>query len=171
MSLRHRVPRTGTRGYAHLVEVGVPTARVWRALTEPRLLRIWTAQEVLVDPRKGGLYRFGNPQAHGREAHIDVFEANRRLRLIYQPGRGDPPSDSALVDDFLLDQRRGEGSTSLRLLGSGVPESEAWDAHYLRLRVGWERCMARIKVLLESPPRPKARPAQPRDPPLVGFDD
>ena len=60
-----------------------------------------------------------------------------------------------MVDDFILDVRKGEGKTSLRLLGSGVPETPAWDKTYVRIRMGWERLMARIKVCLESPPVPK----------------
>ncbi len=96
---------------------------------------------------------------------------NRRLRLIYLNGRDSPPSDSAAVDDFILDPQRAAGKTSLRLLGSGIPEAAAWDQNYARIRMGWERFMARIKVTLESPPVPK-KPAKvvPKDPPLPGLD-
>jgi uncharacterized protein YndB with AHSA1/START domain len=163
-------PRTGTRGYAHLVEVGVPVARVWRALTDPRLVRIWSGQEAEIDAREGGLYRVGTRQAGGREAHIDIFEVNRRLRLIYMNGPDSPTSNSAVVDDFLLDVRKGEGTTSLRLLGSGVPEAAAWDQAYVKMRMGWERFMARIKVTLESPPKPKKSRVESKDPGLPGLD-
>jgi uncharacterized protein YndB with AHSA1/START domain len=162
--------RSGTRGYAHLVEVGVPVARVWRALTDPRLVRIWSGQEAEIDAREGGLYRVGTRQAGGREAHIDIFEVNRRLRLIYMNGPDSPTSNSAVVDDFLLDVRKGEGTTSLRLLGSGVPEAAAWDQAYVKMRMGWERFMARIKVTLESPPQRKKSRLEPKDPGLPGLD-
>jgi uncharacterized protein YndB with AHSA1/START domain len=162
--------RSGTRGYAHLVEVGVPVARVWRALTDPRLVRIWSGQEAEIDAREGGLYRIGTRQAGGREAHIDIFEVNRRLRLIYMNGPDSPTSNSAVVDDFLLDVRKGEGTTSLRLLGSGVPEAAAWDQTYVKMRMGWERFMARIKVTLESPPQKKKSRLEPKDPGLPGLD-
>jgi uncharacterized protein YndB with AHSA1/START domain len=170
MSLPRKSTRSGTRGYAHLVEVDVPVARVWRALTDPRLVRVWSGQEAEIDPRKGGLYRVGKRHDGGREAHIDIFEENRRLRLIYLNGPGVPNGDSAVVDDFLLDVRKGEGTTSLRLLGSGVPESSDWDQTYVRMRMAWERFMARIKVTLESPPKPKKPPPAPKDPPLPGLD-
>ena len=81
MSLPRKSTRNGTRGYAHLVEVEVPAARVWRALIEPRLIRVWSGQESEIDPRKGGMYRIGKLDAGAREAHIDIFEPNRRLRL------------------------------------------------------------------------------------------
>jgi uncharacterized protein YndB with AHSA1/START domain len=166
-----RSTRSGTRGYAHLVEVAVPVARVWRALTDPRLVRIWSGQEAEIDAREGGSYRIGKRNEGGREAHIDVFDVNRRLRLIYLNGPDSPASNSAVVDDFLLDVRKGEGTTSLRLLGSGVPEAAAWDQTYVRMRLGWERFMARIKVTLESPPQPKKPRVEPKkDPPLPGLD-
>ena len=171
MSLPRKSTRNGTRGYAHLVEVDVPVARVWRALTDPGLIRIWSGQEAEIDPRKGGSYLLGNRNAGGREAHIDIFDVNRRLRLIYLNGGDWPPSDSAVVDDFMLDVRKGAGTTSLRLLGSGVPESPTWDKSYMRIRMGWERLLARIKVTLESPPVPKKpKVTPPKDPPLPGLD-
>ncbi len=170
MSLPNKAARKGTRGYAHLVEINVPVTRVWRALIDPALIRIWTGQVAEIDARQGGLYRLGNPKETGREAHIDIFDVNRRLRLIYLKGGDWPTGPSAVVDDFLLDPRKGEGKTSLRLLGSGVPEASEWDKPYMRIRVGWERHMARLKVILESPPVPKKSVLTPKDPPLPGLD-
>lgn len=170
MSSARRSTRSGTRGYAHLVEIDVPVARVWRALTDPALIRIWSAQDADIDARQGGYYRLGQRNAGGREAHIDIFDVNRRLRLIYLNSRDSPASDSAVVDDFLLDVRKGEGTASLRLLGSGVPDAVDWDKHYIRMRMSWERLLARIKATLESPPPAKKPPPPPRDPPLPGLD-
>jgi uncharacterized protein YndB with AHSA1/START domain len=165
-----RKSRSGTRGYAHLVEVDVPVDQVWRALTVPALVRIWSGQEAEIDPREGGLYRLGRRQTGGREAHIDIFEPNRRLRLIYLSGPDTPSSDSAVVDDFLLDVRKGVGTASLRVLGSGVPDAAEWDKPYVRMRMGWERFLGRIKVMLETPPEPPKPPPPPKDPPLPGLD-
>jgi len=80
-----------------------------------------------------------------------------------------PPSDSAVVDDFLLDVRKGAGTTSLRLLGSGVPESRLGTRATCASRMGWSWLLARIKVTLESPPVPKNE-SSPKDPPLPGLD-
>jgi uncharacterized protein YndB with AHSA1/START domain len=171
MSQPRKSTRNGTRGYAHLVEVDVPVARVWRALTDPGLIRIWSGLEAEIDPRQGGSYRLGSRKEGMREAHIDIFDVNRRLRLIYLKGSDWPAGEGAVVDDFLLDVRKGQGTTSLRLLGSGVPEAVAWDKSYVKLRLGWERYMARIKVTLESPPVPKKpKVVSPKDKPLPGLD-
>jgi hypothetical protein len=69
------------------------------------------------------------------------------MRLIHLPSPALPAAESALVDDFMLDER--PGGATLRLLGSGFPADESWDAVYLRRRTGWERAMARLKVLVE----------------------
>jgi len=166
------IPRkSGTRGYAHLVELNVPVARVWQALTDPALIRLWTGADARIDPRQGGSLCFGKPAAGLREAHIDIFDVNRRLRLIYMKGSDLPRCDSAIVDDFLLDARGSDGPTALRLLGSGIPESKEWDAGYARLRIGWERFLGRIKLTLENPPPPrKARVEKKVDPGLPGLD-
>ena len=169
MNSHRKLPRSGTRGYAHLVEIAVPVSRVWSALTDPAVVRMWSGQDAEIDARKGGSYRIGRRQAGGREAHIDIFDVDRRLRLIYLIGSEEPPSDSAVVDDFLLDIKRGDGTTSLRVLGSGIPEAAAWDRHYIRMRVMWERFLSNCKVVLEAPP-PKKPPAVPQDLPLAGLD-
>jgi len=172
MNDRRTSRRSGTRGYAHLVEIEAPIARVWRALTDPALIAIWSGVPAEIDARQGGVYRLGRPSAGGREAHIDIFEVNRRLRLIYLAGPDLPRSDSAIVDDFLLDMRAGETLTSLRVLGSGIPEDEIWNQSYSKIRLSWERWLARMKVTLERPPeskKPKA-PPPPVDAPLPGLD-
>ena len=169
MSQSQILPRTGTRGYAHLVELHVPVARVWRALTEPRLVRIWSGKEAAIDARRQGLFRFGRPGAACREAQVDILEENRRLRLIYLPDRHLPPTDSALVDDILLDVRQGEKLVSLRVLGSGIPDEDAWDRAYVRIRTGWERNLARLKTTLENPPLPRPTLVA-TDRPLRGFE-
>jgi uncharacterized protein YndB with AHSA1/START domain len=154
------------------VEIEAPAARVWRALTDADLMRIWSGAPAEIDARQGGVYRLGSRGNGGREAHIDIFDPNRRLRIIYMHGPELPKSASAVVDDFLLDMRAGESQTSLRLLGSGIPESEDWDRDYTRIRLTWERYLGRIKITLENPPAPKKpkAPPPPKDPPLPGLD-
>ena len=62
---------------------------------------------------------------------------------------GQPEAQTAVVDDLLIEGSGGE--SVLRLLGSGFPaESGFWEAHYLRVRAGWERALARLKVFLEK---------------------
>lgn len=145
-----------TRGYAHRVDVAAPAAVAWTTLTTSAALRQWCSLEAQIDARPGGSLRASVDRVTEFEAHIDVFEPPRRLRLIHLPSSALPPTDSTLVDDFVLDESA--GITIVRLLGSGVPSEPAWDPWYLRLRRGWEQALARLKVCAE---REIARGAEP----------
>ncbi len=143
-----------TRGYAHHVEIEVPVALVWEALTHVPTIVRWYADRAVVEPRSGGRYFVERKDRGVRDAQIDVFEPNRRLRLVYLKTPGSPPSDSALVDDFLLDSKG--ASTVLRILGSGVPDTKEWDPIYARLRLGWPVLFRQLRLMLtegrELPP-------------------
>ncbi|GAC1305250.1 MAG: hypothetical protein NVSMB10_08970 [Steroidobacteraceae bacterium] len=138
-----------------MIEVSASPGRVWHALTDSPWVRLWSEQPADIDARKGGFYRFGT-FPNGREAHVDVFELDRRLRLIYLHSARMPTSGSAVVDDILLDTRSEGRATTLRVLGFGVPGSAQWDAPYARMRQDWERWLARLKVAVEAATRPAA---------------
>jgi uncharacterized protein YndB with AHSA1/START domain len=135
-----------TRGYAHRVDVRAPAPLVWAALTTSAALSQWCAPGAEIDARPGGSFRASVDRVTEFEAHIDVFMPQRRMRLLYLPSPDLPP-DCAVVDDFVLDE--GPDGTIVRLLSSGFPGDAEWDEMYLRLRVSWERAMARLKVLVE----------------------
>ena len=142
-----------TRGYAHRIDVSADVQTVWRALTDPALLTAWCSPKAEIRARSGGLFRACVDRVTELEAHIDVCEPGRRLRLIYLPSASLPPTESALIDDFILEPARAGGGTILRLLGSGVPGVPEWDAQYLRLRTGWQAAMTRLKALIEGSAR------------------
>jgi uncharacterized protein YndB with AHSA1/START domain len=144
-----------TRGYAHRIDLAADVQTVWQALTDPALLTTWCSPKAEIRARAGGLFRACVDRVTELEAHIDVCEPGRRLRLIYLPSPALPPSDSALIDDFILEPARG-GGTILRLLGSGVPGDPEWDTQYLRLRAGWQAAMTRLKALIEIAGRRRA---------------
>ncbi len=157
-----------TRGYAHRVDIRAEIAEVWQALIEPARLARWCAPQAHVDARVGGSFSFRIDADLTREAHIDIYQPPRRLRLIYMPLPGLPSDDTVIVDDFLLHSEiaapgKGGALTILRLLGSGIPEGEAWNPMYPRLRSGWERALLRLKASLEPGRKPapgqKPRPA------------
>jgi uncharacterized protein YndB with AHSA1/START domain len=141
-----------TRGYAHRIDLTVDVQKVWHALTDPATLTTWCSPKAEIRARAGGLFRACVDRVTELEAHIDVYEPGRRLRLIYLPSAALPPTESALIDDFILEPARA-GGTILRLLGSGVPGTPEWDAQYLRLRTGWQAAMTRLKALIEGAAR------------------
>ena len=141
------------RGYAHRVDIAADADKVWLALTNVQHLKRWCSPAADIKARAGGLFRASVDRVIELEAHIDVFEPGRRLRLIYLPTSELPPADSAIVDDFILDAtplaHQGP-QTIVRLLGSGIPSTPDWDAQYRRLRMGWQAAMTRLKVFVEK---------------------
>ena len=148
------MPPVRTRGYAHHVEIAVPAERVWQALTHVPTIVRWYADRAIVEPRAGGRFYVEHKDRGARDAHIDIFEPNRRLRLVYLKAPAAPPSDTALIDDFLLDSRGSH--TILRILGSGIPDSRAWDPIYARLRLGWPILFTQLRMMLMDGRQPPA---------------
>lgn len=138
-----------TRGYAHRVDIAAGAADVWKALTDTECLRKWCSPEAQISAREGGVFRASVDRVTELEAHIDVLLPQRRMRLIYLPTEDLPQQGSAIIDDFMLDDADA-GKTVVRLLGSGFPANRESDKVYLRLRTGWERAIARLKVLVEQ---------------------
>jgi uncharacterized protein YndB with AHSA1/START domain len=135
------------RGYAHRIDVTADVDKVWLALTNAQYLAQWCSPDADIRARPGGLFRASVDRVIELEAHIDVCEPARRLRLIYLPCAELPPADTAIVDDFILDPTA--PGTVVRLLGSGIPSTPEWDAQYRRLRLGWQAAMTRLKVFVE----------------------
>jgi uncharacterized protein YndB with AHSA1/START domain len=138
-----------TRGYAHRIDIAAGAALVWKALTDTESLRKWCSPDAQISAREGGHFRASVDRVTELEAHIDVLVPQRRMRIIYLPSADLPQNGSTIVDDFMLDGSDAS-KTILRLLGSGFPISQESDTQYLRLRTGWERAVARLKVLVEQ---------------------
>lgn len=154
-----------TRGYAHRVDIRIGIDEVWQSLIDPARLARWCAPQARVDAREGGSFWLPVDGGLAREAHIDIYQPPRRLRLIYMPLPGMPDDDGVIVDDFLLHSEvvppgKSGALTTLRLLGSGIPDGHAWDQLYLRLRSGWEHALLRLKASLEPAPASKQAGAQ-----------
>lgn len=139
------------RGYAHRVDIRADAGAVWRAITDAASLARWCSPDAALTPRQGGLFRARIDRLTELEAHVDVFEPARRLRLIYLPNPALPRAESVLTDDLILDEV--EGGTVVRLLGSGVPGTAEWDTQYWRLRTSWSQALNRLKVFVEQQQR------------------
>jgi uncharacterized protein YndB with AHSA1/START domain len=143
--------RPAQRGYLQSLRCKAPTEQLWQALIQPEALKLWHVQQAEVDPRQGGRYRYRSRLFGLRSAHIDVFDPGRRLRLVFDPNPAWPPSDSVIVEDFLIDSRNTGGQDSqLRLLGSGVPAVLDWNATLRRLQAGWAVAFSYLQRRLES---------------------
>ena len=141
--------REAPRGYLQTLRCNAPADVVWRALVEPAGLTAWCADQAEVDGRAGGHHTIRAPLLGQREAHIDVYEPNRRLRLILNPSPEWPAiDDEVIIEDFLIDSNGTE--TVLRLIGSGVPGGAEWEAPLRRMRGAWAVAFANLKKHLAS---------------------
>jgi uncharacterized protein YndB with AHSA1/START domain len=136
------------RGYAHRTDIAASVQAVWRALTEPESLARWCSPDAWIRPKPGGLFRATVDRVTQLEAHIDVCEPARRLRLIYLPCTALPADETTVTDDFML--ASDPKGTIVRLIGSGFVASDEGDVQYRRMRAGWERALARLKVFVEQ---------------------
>jgi uncharacterized protein YndB with AHSA1/START domain len=138
------------RGYVHRVDILAGAGDVWRALTEGVHLKEWCAPDADIRARQGGFFRASVDRVTELEAHIEVFEAGKRMRLMYLPSKALPPSQSVMVEDFILEAV--PGGTIVRLLASGLSSSPQWDTQYRRLRTSWHAALTRLKVFVENKP-------------------
>ena len=130
-------------------ETRVSAAALWRALTDPAMLALWYADEAAVEPRLGGRYFVLSRLFGKREAHIERFEPGARLQLLFEPNPAWPPlADSVLMEDFIIDERKGQ--RMLRVMGSGIPEGEEWAPTLVRLRTGWALAFAQLQMRLRD---------------------
>jgi uncharacterized protein YndB with AHSA1/START domain len=154
----------GTRSHEHEVEIRVPARIVWKALTDPKTLARWYVQKAEVEPRPGGRYWLSWGAEGVGEARIDVWEVNRRLRLVHLPFEGSPPlpDGGAIVEEFTL-QDLGD-STLLRLVHSGIPDAPDWDAFFRGTDTGWDDYLEVLCDILEVGGEDEEEPSRPRAP-------
>jgi uncharacterized protein YndB with AHSA1/START domain len=130
-------------------ESGASAAALWRALTEPAALTAWLATEAMVEPRAGGRHVTVSRLFGRREAHIERFEPGTRLQLLYEPNADWPAlPDSALLEDFIIDEKKGQ--RMLRVIGAGVPADEEYAKMFVRLRTGWALAFAQLQLRIKD---------------------
>lgn len=138
-----------TRGYMQVFETAASAATLWHALTDPAALRTWLATEATVEPRAGGRYATVSRLFGRREAQIERFDVGARLQLLYEPNSDWPAlPDSALIEDFIIDERKGQ--RLFRVMGSGLPVNEEFAKTLVRLRTAWALAFAQFQLKLKD---------------------
>ena len=141
--------RRQTRGYMQGFETPASAATLWRALTEPAAIRAWLASEVTIEPRVGGRYATVSRLFGRREAQIERLDPGARLQLLYEPNADWPPlPDTAIMEDFIIDERKGQ--RMLRVMGSGIPSDDEYAKMLVRLRTGWALAFAQLQLRLKD---------------------
>jgi uncharacterized protein YndB with AHSA1/START domain len=146
-----------TRAFELTIEIAVPPDAVWQALTNADELVRWFPTEANVTPGAGGKWVISWEGNWSWNNEIEIWEPNRRLRLIDRTGR---PYDACggevnlsvdplpIAMDWYLEGKG--GSTTLRLVHSGFGRGGAWDDEFEGVSTGWPLELNGLKHYLES---------------------
>lgn len=152
-----------TRTIEMKLEIQAPVEAVWKALTDAEELTRWFPMKATVKPGAGGYIRQSWRDYWEGENPIEIWEPNRRLRLIWptvaksgsqleadtagmEPTSG--PGGVPVAADFYLEGRG--GVTVLRLVHSGFGVGGTWDEMYDGIRRGWNFELRGLRHYLEK---------------------
>ena len=126
------------------IEIDAPLEAVWKALTEGEELARWFPLSARVKPGRGGSIWMSWGTPWEGEAKIEIWEPNRRLRLLEPPPK---PDSIPVALDYTLEARGGK--TVLRLVhtfGTGAD----WEEEYFdSTSRGWRFMFANLRHYLE----------------------
>ena len=114
---------------------------MWRALTDADQLTGWYVERAEVELRRRQVLHLLGEGMDGW-GKIDVWEPPHRLRLVHlpagggDPGPNDPPLEEPIIEEYTIEASG--GTTVLRMVNSGIPDSADWDSFYDGTDVGWD---------------------------------
>jgi len=142
------------RSHETIVSIDAPIEDVWKYLSVAEEIARWFAPKMTVEPGVGGFVLADFGPGLEWKTFIEVWEPNRRLRLVETRDRvlSSSPVDMPLepcrlVQDYFLETEAGR--TRLRLVHSGFGSSADWDNEYEGTRGGWAACFFRLQQVLE----------------------
>lgn len=158
-----RRPRSKTRDLRYTVTIRAKPEQVYRALTSATELCRWWLQGAETDARSAGRFRMVWPKlkrangtnGHARfpdrvamgdiEGHFVDLEPGRKVAWLWQLPRRRPfpPLSSFFI------QPKGRGC-EVTLLHAGFPSKAAADRAWRGCAEGWEDCLAKLKLYLET---------------------
>ena len=155
-----RPRRLGTRDLRLTLRIAAKPEEVYRALTSARELCRWWLSGAETDARNAGRYRMVWPRIKGKngsrsfpaaafrecEGHFVDLEPGRKVAWMWKLPRRRmifPPLSSF----FIRPLKRG---CEVTLLHAGFPKSPSADKYYQGCALGWEDCLAKLKLYLET---------------------
>jgi uncharacterized protein YndB with AHSA1/START domain len=146
-----RRPRRGaTRDIRYEVPVKAAPERVYAALTSARELTRWWLLGAETDARNAGRLRMVWPKAKAgfgeRHGFFVDLEPGRKVAWMWEPARGEkgvPPLSSFFINPRLK-------NCELSLLHAGFPSAADADPLYAAYARGWEDCVAKLKLYIET---------------------
>lgn len=141
--------RPGTRGQEHVITIDASPADVWKAISEAEEVTRWFVVDAEIDGRVGGTYRISWGEGMDGVSDITVFDPERHLQVQHRPMEGAPDlATGPMIEEYFIES---DGDrTTVRLVSSGIPETEDWDWFYEGTKRGWTIFMLGLRHYLEN---------------------
>jgi uncharacterized protein YndB with AHSA1/START domain len=143
-----------SRSQEHEVEIRAPAEAVWRAISEGEELRRWYVEDARVE---GDDYWVSWGEGMEGTGKVVVRDAPRRLKLEEAPWAGMEPLPEPIWEEYTIESRG--GTTVLRFVHGGIPDSPDWDGMYDSTQIGWRLFFATLRHYLERHPGKPRRTA------------
>jgi uncharacterized protein YndB with AHSA1/START domain len=123
-----------------------PPARVFAALTEPKLLTKWFVTKAVVTPRKGGSYRLSWGKAYSMRGRVLEFDAPRKLRLAWVDHLGGSKVFETEARFEIVKHGRG---AKLTVTHRGFKSGKKWVVLHGGVASGWAYYLQNLRSVLD----------------------
>jgi uncharacterized protein YndB with AHSA1/START domain len=125
--------------------VKASATKVFRALSDPKVLTTWFLAEARLEREKGGSYDFKWEEGYHHSGKVLDLVLNKKLSLSW-PNKAGGKSVTTRVT-FTL-RRKGRG-TLIRIRHEGYPRRDPWIEVYGGTQSGWAYYFTNLKSVLE----------------------
>jgi uncharacterized protein YndB with AHSA1/START domain len=136
---------TESRALNHQYFIRAPSARVFEAISDPKMLVKWLADRAEIAPQKGGRYALGWTDGPTHSGEIVEFEPGKSIGFAWEW-----PGVSLRGTVFRLSVEPKDDGTLLVVEHTGFPRSEEWTDLYGGAEWGWTYFAMNLKALLET---------------------
>jgi uncharacterized protein YndB with AHSA1/START domain len=129
------------------VFIKAPPSKVFKAITEPHLLKRWFIASAKLSPRKGGNFSFEWQGGYTLSGKVLDYARDRKLSLSWRHGKEEERPLGITRVSFKLKPK--EDGTILELTHSGYKSGNPWIEEYAEHSSGWAYYLTNLKSVLQ----------------------
>jgi len=126
--------------------IKAPPSKVFKAITEPRLLKRWFLVSAKFSPRKGGNYTFSWGGSMVQSGKVLSYARDKSLSLSWPQVQREKPLGMTRAT-FRLKPK--ENGTILDVTHTGFKSGTLWTENYAAVCSGWAYFLMKLKSLLQ----------------------